>query len=278
MRKALIEKIKEYPELDTMYSNELGFALHCKWIKLEEWTRPDLEALAEMLANIKRLDHYEMQVLHELGTVDFDLMMSVFERRIKHPYNSGYDAIPYHIEAGVAAFIRGNHRSKAIVRRWLEERNLDQDGIIGYHLGEFVNRIGGTVLREALSELIATGKKENILKVMEMLPISDPADPSLCLEIVAATDDKQILSRVDARMRQTGGGSGAVGENIFAREMRKNQVRIEEIKSKATDPNIIKFCEKVLVNLAQDIAKSEREHEREMREERKEYEDEHPKD
>ncbi len=275
VRKALIEKIKEYPELDTMYSNELGFALHCKWIKLDEWDRPDLEALAEMLVNIKRLDHYEMQVLHELGIFDFDLMMSVFERRIKHPYDSGYDAIPYHIEAGVAAFIRDDPRTKDVVRRWLEERNPDQDGMIGYHLGEFVNRIGGTVLREALSELIATGKKENILKVMEMLPISDPADPSLCLEIVAATDDKQILARVDARMRQTSGGTGSVGENIFAREMRKNQARIEEIKSRATNPKIVKFCEKVLANLTQDIARSDREHEREMREERKEYDEEH---
>lgn len=276
VRKALIEKIKEYPELDTMYSNELGFALHCKWIKLDEWDRPDLEALAEMLVNIKRLDHYEMQVLHELGIFDFELMMSVFERRIKHPYDSGYDAIPYHIEAGAVAFIRDEPRTKNVVRRWLEERNPDQDGMIGYHLGEFVNRIGGAVLREALSELIVTGKKENILKVMEMLPISDPADPSLCLEIVAATDNKQILARVDARMRQTGGGTGSVGENIFAREMRKNQARIEEIKSKATHPKIIKFCEKVLANLAQDIARSDREHEREMREERREYEDEHP--
>ncbi len=276
IRKALIEKIKEYPELDTMYSHELGFALHCKWIKLEQWDRQDLEALADILVDIKRLDHYEMEILHALGLVDFDLMMLVFERRIKHPYHSGYDAIPYHFEGGAAMFIRDNPRSKEIVRVWLEERNPDQDGMIGYHLGEFFNRIGGQMLRDAQSELIATGKKENLLKVMEMLPISDPADPSLCLEIVAVTDDKQILGRLDARMRQTGGGTGAVGENIFAREMRKNQVRIEEIKSKATNPKIIKFCEKVLANLAKDIARSEQEHEREMREERQEYEDEHP--
>ncbi|TSC70658.1 MAG: hypothetical protein CEO12_238 [Parcubacteria group bacterium Gr01-1014_46] len=278
IRKALIEKIKEYPELDTMYPHELGFALHCKWIKLEEWDRTDLETLAEMLVNIKRLDHNELQVLHALGVVDFNLMMLVFERRIKHSYDSGYDAIPYHIEPGVAAFIRDDPRTKDVVRRWLEERDPEQDSMIGYHLGEFFNRVGGDVLRGALSDLIATGKKENILKVMEMLPISDPADPSLCLEIVAVTDDRQILARVDARMRQTGGGTGAVGENIFAREMRKNQARIEDVKSKSTNPKIIKFCEKVLANLAKDIARSEQEHEREMREERQEYEDEHPKD
>jgi hypothetical protein len=270
--------MKEYPELDTMFSHEFGFALHCKWIKLEEWDHHDLEALAEMLVNIKRLDHYEMQILHALGEADFDLMMSVFERRIKHPYDSGYDAIPYHIEAGASVFVRDHPRTKDVVRRWLQERNPDQDGMIGYHLGEFFNRIGGNALRDALSDLIATGKKENILKVMEMLPISDPADPSLCLEIVAVTDDEQILGRIDARMRQTGGGTGSVGENIFAREMRKNQARIAEIKSKATDQNIIRFCERVLANLAKDITRSEQDHEREMREERQEYEDEHPKD
>jgi Domain of unknown function (DUF4365) len=278
VRKALLEKIKEYPELDTMFADQLGFALHCKWIKFDEWDHEELQAIAEMLVNIKSLNHDELQILHALGTVDFDLMMSVFERRIKRPYNSGYDSIPYHFENSFMVFIRDNPRTKNIVGEWLKERDPEQDGMIGYHLGEFFNRIGGDVLRDALSELIATGKKENILKVMEMLPISGPADPSLCLEIVAATDDKQILARVDARMRQTGGGSGAAGENIFAREMRKNQARIEEVKSKATNPKIIKFCEKVLANLAKDISRSEREHEREMREERQEYEDEHPKD
>lgn len=278
IQNALIEKIKDYPELHTMYSHELGFALHRKWIKLEEWDRTDLEVLADMLANIKRLDHNEMQIIHALGVVDFDLMMSVFDRRIKHPYDSGYDAIPYHIEAGAAAFVRDNLRTKDIVRRWLEERDPEQDRTTGYHLGEFFNRIGGDVLRSALSDLLATGKKENILKVMEMLPTFDPADPSLCLEIVAATDDEQILSRVNARMRQTGGGTGSAGENIFAREMRKNQAQIEEIKAKNTNPKIIKFCEKVLADLTRDIENSEREHEQEIREGRQEYEDEHPED
>lgn len=276
VRQVLIEKMREYPELNTMFSHEIGFALHCKWIKFDEWDKKELEALADMLVETDRIDHYEMQILHALGIVDFDLMMSVFERRIKHPYHSGYDAIPYHFEASAAAFIRDNPRSKSVVQGWLEEMDPEQDGMVGYHLGEFFQHVGGKVLREALSELISTGKRENILKVMEMLPVSDPADPSLCLEVVAMTDDEDILSRVDARMRQTGGGTGAVGENIFAREMRKNQARIEEIKTKATNPKVIKFCERVLANLTRDIARSEREHEKEVREERQEYEDEHP--
>ena len=272
VRKALVEKIKAYPELDSMFADQLGFAIDCKWIRLEEWDQGDLEILVEMLVNIKHLDYQEIQILHSLGIVNFDLMMSVFERRIKSPYSSGYDAIPYHFEASAATFIRDNPRSKEIVRAWLEERNPDQDGLIGYHLGEFFNRIGGQMLRGALSELISTGKKENILKVMEMLPMSDQVDPSLCLEIVAATDDEKILNRIDARMRQTGGGTGVVGENIFAREMRKNEGRIKEIKLKIADEKLIKFCDRVLSNLERDITRSEQDHERKMQEEREEYE------
>ncbi|QQR77130.1 MAG: DUF4365 domain-containing protein [Candidatus Moraniibacteriota bacterium] len=272
IRKALIEKIKEYPELDAMFADQLGFALHCKWINLEEWDQQELEALVEMLVNVKRLDHKELQILHALGAVNFNLMMSVFERRIKHSYNSGYDAIPHHFESGTATFIRDNPRSKEIILGWLQEIDPEQDGI-GYHLGEFFQHIGGEALHEALSELIATGKKENIFKVIEMFPISNSVDPLLCLEIIAATDDENILDTIDTRMRQIGGGNGAVDENIFARELRKNEVRIKEIKSKAMDPKIIKFCERVLANLARDIATSEQDHEREIQEARQEYED-----
>lgn len=272
VRQALVKKIKAYPELDTMFADELGFALHRKTINLEQWDRSELEVLTEMLVNIKRLDYQEIQVLHELGKVDFELMMSVFERRMQHSWSGDYDAIPYHFEADAATFIRDNPRTKEFAQGWLEKYNPDQDGSMGFHLREFFGRIGGEVLSKVLSELIATGKKENILRVMEMLPISDQADPSLCLEIIAVTDDEKILNGIDARMRQTGGGSGAAGENIFAREMRKNEARIQEIKAKATDRKIINFCDRVLKNLARDIANSEKNHEREMREEREEYE------
>jgi len=272
VRKELIEKIESNPELDTVYFHELGFALHCKWVKLEQWDQEDLEALVNALVNVQRFDHYEMEIIQALGAIDFELMMSVFERRIKHPYSSGYDAIPYHFDSEVAMLIRGEVCSKKIVSGWLAQISREDSGMASYHMSEFFERVGGEVLHETLSELILTGTKENILKAMDMFPHSDPVDPALCLEIVAVTDDKEILGMVSSRMRQTGGGTGSVGENIFAREMRKNKAQIEAMKARVTHQKSIKFCDRVLTELEMDIARSEQEHEREMREEREEYE------
>lgn len=280
LRSALVEKIKNIPSgMEVFYGDQLSFAVHGKrWIDLAEWDVDELDHLADMLVRVKGLGHDELQVIHALGTVNPDLVMSVFERRIKHPYGNGYDSIPFHFDQGVAELIRNNPRSKDIVQRWVQEFDPEEDSLVGYHLGEFFEHVGGTVLREALSELIATKKKENIMRVLDMLPRSEQPDLSLCLEIVAATNDEDILSMIDSRMRHTGGGSGAAGENIFGREMRNGAERIKQAMAQSKDPKVIKFCEKVLANLAQDIARSDQDHERRMREERQEYEDEHPKE
>lgn len=280
LRKALVERIKSpVSGMEVFYGHELSFGVHGKrWIDLSEWDTDELGHLADMLVIVKGLGHEELQIVYALGVVDLDLAMSVFDRRTKHPYESGYESIPFHFDEGVAELIRSNPRSKEIVQRWLQEFDPEQDALVGFHLGKFFEHVGGTVLRQALSELIATKKRENIMRVIDMLPISEQPDLSLCFEIIAATDDEDILNIIDARMRHTGGGSGSVGENIFGREMRKGADRIKEAMTQAKDPKVIKFCERVLAGLSRDIVRSDEDHARRMKEEQQEYEDEHPKD
>jgi hypothetical protein len=275
IRKALIKKFIEFPEMNPYFMDRMSFAFHAKWIELKNWDAEDMEILATHLVETERLEYDALNVLFQIGINDFELMMSIFERRIKHPCVGNYHAIPSHFDPEITTLIREKARAKEIVAAWLADTVPEKDYMQSYHLGEFMDKVGGETFREVLIKLVATGTKENIFKVIETMPSSEPADLTLCLAIVKATDDEDILSSIESRMRFAGGGAGSYGENIFGRELRRVESEIQGLKLGSSEPKVVKFCERVLTNLAEDIRRSDEDHQKRMQEDQDDFNAEH---
>jgi hypothetical protein len=127
------------------------------------------------------------------------------------------------------------------------------------------------MMRAVMLGLIETRETDNLRRVLRLMPTLDAVDYSICIAIVAATDDDSILNEIEGLMRRESGGSGTYGENIAGRELRKNEARIQEERRGASDAKVIAFCDRVLTHLKDDIKRADVEHEERMRAEREDF-------
>jgi ppGpp synthetase/RelA/SpoT-type nucleotidyltranferase len=146
-----------------------------------------------------------------------DLMIKRIEKDIKDKskknYNAfahdNYEPIPYHFNAELVNEIK-NHPGIESSMFDMVIKSDDHWSLYNWHVGQFLSKIGGPS-KEALIKLVRSDKKSNLKRAVSLIDHFGQVDIDLCLEIVKRTDDKNILSSVEAALSSTGVVSGLYG-------------------------------------------------------------------
>jgi hypothetical protein len=182
-----------------------------------------------------------------------------------------YDAIPHQFSnQELGAFIGDHPKYKETLLRWIGNIT-DKYTSERIELGRLINLIGGPYLDAAIQDLIATGEKENLKKVIALFPLMDPPDFRLCFEVIAATDDKEILNYVGGKMRNTGAMSGGYYDDLYGDGLRSVKHRLEREGLLHPDKKVKDFCNQMIDNLDRDIAASAERHKKEVEERTAEF-------
>lgn len=272
-KEMILKQIQLCSALNGMFFDQLGTGIHWKWIELSDWSKDELKQLTDFLIRASDLDYNHEQVLHEIGKNDFDIMMSVFDKRLTREAKqsaSRYTAIPYRFTTEVTTFIANHPRYPHALKAWISKVN-DRRDLYAMDLGRLVYEIGGTALRQSLEELIKTGKDANLKKVLSLFPLIETPDFELCFKIVDATDNEDIWSRVGGGMRSTGVMSGSYGENLYGNALRNLKEKFELELQHTMSQRVKKFCEKEIGHLEIDIKQSDEEHKRKLQQEQEEF-------
>lgn len=273
-RRLIVELLNAHPEQASLFFDQIGFAIWAKWFTLTDWQKEDLQALARELITVQKMGHNEELVVLELGQIDFDLMIDVFDKRIefgeKKEWTAHYDALPNSPENNLMEFIQQHQNYPKVLSRWIENvSNRDLGGCI--ELSKFINSIGGPVLEKTIKSLIATGTKENLKRVLALFPFMEPPDFQLCFEMIAVTEDKDILRTISGKMATPGVVSGDANDDIFGNALKSIKSRLEKEGLAYPDKKVQDFCRQMIKNLEKDMAISTERHNKEMKERAEEF-------
>jgi hypothetical protein len=249
-------------------------AVHFKWIEFSDWSMEELKELADYLVELPELDYDHEQVIHGIGEVDFELMMSIYDRRLnKEVIQSGtrYNAFPYHFSDEITTLIANHPKYPKILKTWILNVNEHRD-LYAMELGKLIHAIGGSALSQVLRGFIATGKEANLKKIVSLFPLIETPDFDICFEIIGATDNKEIWNSVGGRMRSTGVLSGSYGDNLYGDSLRSLREQMEKELKTTKSLRVKKFCKNEIKNLDIDIKISDEDHEKRLRDEREDFE------
>lgn len=146
-----------------------------------------------------------------------ELMVKRIERDIKEKskknhnffdYNN-YEPIPYHFNDELIKEITNNPGIESAMID-IVSRSDEHWSLYNWHVSQFLSKIGGPS-KEALLKLVRSGKKGDLKRAVSLIDNFGSVDINLCLEIVKRTDDKNILSSVEASLSSAGVVSGLYG-------------------------------------------------------------------
>ncbi|MFZ2205454.1 MAG: hypothetical protein WAV23_02600 [Minisyncoccia bacterium] len=273
-RKLLLEQMKSQPKFEKSFFDHIGTAVHFKWIELSDWTPEELKELADLAVEAQELDYNHEQVINGIGKVDFELMMSIYSRRLNREAQqpeTRYIAFPYHFSTDIADLIKDHPKYPKVLKTWISKVNERRD-LYAMDLGKLIHEIGGNALTQVLEELVASEKEINLKKVLSLFPLIETPNFDICFKIVAATDNKEIWNTVGGRMRSTGVLSGSPEDNIHGNALRALRNSLNEEMQKTKNKRVKKFCKKEIKHLDIDIARSDEDYVRRLREEKEEFE------
>ena len=284
-RALIVELLKAHPEEASLFLDQMSFALwkEANWLTLDDWKKAELGALADALVEVQRFDHNEEQILLRLGQEDFDMMISVIDRRLEReaqektdfsldpPRFSHYDAIPHHFSnQELGEFIQQHPKYKDVLSRWINGMT-DEYTTGRIDLSRLIQFIGGSALESSIHDLIASGQKENIQKVLALFPLMESPDFRLCFQIIDATNDKDILSHVSGKMRNVGVMSGGYGDDLYGNGLRRVKERLEREGLTHPSQKVKEFCAQMIRDLEQEIATSAERNKKRLEEDREEF-------
>ncbi len=288
-RALIVELFESHPKEASLFFDQMSFALwkNANWLTLEDWDKDELDALGNALVDVERLDHNEEQVLLQVGQRDFNLLISVFDKRLERaskektdfsidpPRFSRYDALPHDFSnQELGEFIRSHQKYKDVLNRWIGNIT-DEYTSERIELSKLIQFIDGPVLGTAIQELITTGKKENIKKILALFPLMEAPDYKLCFQIIEATDDKEILSHVSGKMRNLGVMSGSYGDDLYGNGLKVVKERLEREGLTHTSQKVKDFSTQMIRDLERDIEVSSEQNRKRLEEEKKEFEESH---
>jgi len=214
----IVEEIKNNPRLLGMFFREFPVMTIRGWINIQELQSETIELLKEEMVELPEIDWNVQHLLLAIGQRDgLCAVLDVFlkrirkgvERKSKTADDERYEAIPYHFNPDLRDFIAQHPEYKDIVREWVVEMTTEWS-IYNWLVGDFLQRIGKG-FQEILMSLIEKGDDDSLMKAMHAMHSIEGADFDLCVEIVRRTDNKRILSQVEANMYATGVVSGEYG-------------------------------------------------------------------
>lgn len=267
-KKLILERLSKYDKGRFQYYSleQLDMGFFREVFDFSEWSKEDLNALAENLVRAESLHHHETSMLHKIGQADFPTLMKIIERRLKREAKEPggtYSSIPNHGSMELYSFIANHSRYATFLRKWVASVSENKN-LFTMDLGRFIYEVGGTTLATVLSEMVESGEEENLKKVIALFPTIEAPDIELCFKIISVTDNREIWERVEGQMYNTGGLSGAYGENLYGNALRQLKQRIESELKVTKSKRVLIFCKEAITNLEESINRSDESHKRDL--------------
>ncbi len=259
MEQLIVIEIKSYPDYDATHLHALSFNIHSKDLNFDEWSETSLGELKKMLIRFADIDWHAQEILVMLGKLNIEYIFDIFAARIKHDgkekskrksfvdtYN--YRAIPYDFNPDLQNFIRTHPKTLTILQDWLG-RTTTKWSAYNWELGHLIERVGIS-LQDIVKPLIQAGDNASLKKAVYLMDPFNGVDIELCMEIVAKTDNKEIVSHLQGQFFTTGVVSGKYG---IAEAHEKKAQELEKF-SNSENPRIKKFAIKLIEDLRQSAA------------------------
>lgn len=209
----IIEEIKSHEKQLNIYFKQLPYASIRKWMSFKKWSPEGITFIKEALTRLNELDWHVQGMMLDLGEDPIELVLDVFKQRSHHKKDAlgeRYEEIPYHFNPELQKYLAGHQKYPEEMVKWLREMTAEWS-TYNWHVTHFIQRIGGASYSSILMKLIENGDDESLKRAAHALRAFEGADFNLCMEIVARTDNKEILAEIDAAMSGTGVVSGENG-------------------------------------------------------------------
>jgi hypothetical protein len=249
IERLIVKEVKENPEYLGLFFQQLPMGKWNKWLDWEKISPETIEFLKEKLIEIPDLGWHEQGLLLDMAQGNLKHVLDVFKGRIEREVKikeensivdrERYDAVPYHFNPELQAFISTHPDYLKQVETWIEEMS-EEWSIYNWNLAEFVQRVRGS-FGEVILSLVAKGDDTSLIKATRLMRSVDGGDVGLCMEIIGKTDNKKVTSQVDAILYSTG---VVMGENGIAEAYEAKAKELEPFTT-SENPRIKKYSKKL---------------------------------
>lgn len=260
----LVETIKRSPKLKNYLIHELQFDIHRGYVDPASFSPSFLKFVKSILVGISDLDWDAQIVLLRLGEKDIGIVFEIFQERIEKDAKrksmkreireiGQYTAIPYHFNSDLKQFIAEHPQFKKRFEP-LAKKVAPDWSVYNWNIAQFLQEMG-PVFAEVIHSIIVKGDDKNLGRAVQLMKRLEGANLELCMEVVGKTDNKDILSQIEALFHATGVVSGEYG---IAEAYERKARELEQYKNDK-NPRIKRFVVRTVKGLM-DSAKRQRQH------------------
>lgn len=221
IEKMIVDEITKYNFAKNIYLSHIATGVVREELDISVFSPISVKKMIRWFVNLNDLNWEAQDLLLKISknnpSLIVDLMIKRIEKDIKDKgkkrYNAfvhdSYEPIPYHFNVELINEINNNPGIESAMFN-IVSKSDDHWSLYNWHVGQFLSKIGGPS-KEALLKLVRSGRKSDLKRAVGLIDHFGHVDMDLCLEIVQRTDDKNILSSVEAALSSTGVVSGLYG-------------------------------------------------------------------
>lgn len=227
MELLLKEEMEKNQEYAHVHYNGLQFvATVWKWLDLSLTSKTFKKFLLKKVVEAPDLDWHLQEFLIALCNKDFDCIMDVFRQRIaraitlnKKDKSRGmkrllkrkeFEAMPYHVNPKLQKLLtEDKEKLSNTLKIWLQKMTSSWS-LYNWEVSRFLESIKADRW-QVLSDIIAKGTDQDLLRVAYAIESISRADIDLCMQIVGQTDNERIHGKIQSIMYSTGTVSGEYG-------------------------------------------------------------------
>lgn len=261
LKPIIIKNLKETNEVER-YLSIIHTALIRDQFDFKDWAKADLELITGRLVELKRFEYDEMEIITEIAKLNMGVVLDLFEARMKYKAKKNdsqelwdtYDAIPYDFDEELTEMLQESKEYEERLGKWVQEMESNV-ALSDWLVAEFVSKIGGRPLSNILSQLIESGRIQNLNKAINLQDGLYESDVDLIIRVIEKTDNERIHKRALGRLYTTNFVTGEYGIRDFFLE------RVEELKKIKEDnknKNVQKFTELAIKSFNEAAASEEK--------------------
>ncbi len=250
-----MEKNQEYAHV---HYNGLQFvATVWKWLDLSSTSKAFKKFLLKKVVEVPDLDWHLQEFLIALCNKDFDCIIDVFRQRIvravmlnKKDKSRGmkrllkrkeFEAMPYHVNPDLQKLLTEDaERLSNILKSWMRKMTSGWS-LYNWEVSRFLESVKADRW-QVLSDIIAKGSDQDLLRVAYAIESISRADIDLCMQIVGQTDSKRIHRKIQSIMYSTGTVSGEYG----IADAYKGKIEALQKYKKSTNKRIKNFATEMI--------------------------------
>lgn len=250
-----MEKNQEYAHV---HYNGLQFvATVWKWLDLSSTSKAFKKFLLKKVVEVPDLDWHLQEFLIALCNKDFDCIIDVFRQRIvravalnKKDKSRGmkrllkrkeFEAMPYHVNPDLQKLLTEDaERLSNILKSWMRKMTSGWS-LYNWEVSRFLESVKAD-RRQVLSDIIAKGSDQDLLRVAYAIESISRADIDLCMQIVGRTDSMRIHKKIQSIVYSTGTVSGEYG----IADAYKGKIEALQKYKKSTNKRIKNFATEMI--------------------------------